>query len=212
MDLETRRQALLAKRSQILASLRHTAHKRLESSETESISELSAYDNHPGDLGTATFEREKEVGFRIEADHLLSQVEGALHRLDDGTYGRCMLCGRPIAPGRLAVEPWAERCLSCEEASTRRGRNRPVEEEILSPPFGRSFRDGDHEGTVEFDGEDAWQAVARWGSSETPSDVPPAVDYDETYVNSREPIGIVEEVEGIPEKRRDRTRSNEIDG
>jgi len=212
MDLEAMHRVLGERRKEIIASIRHLERGRLDVPETWAIEELSAYDNHPADLGTATFEREKEVGIRMQADRLLAEVEGALHRLDDGNYGRCLVCGREIPEERLEAEPWAERCLVCEKISERGGKDdRPVEEELLSPPFGRSFRDHDPEGTVEFDGEDAWQAVARWGSSNSPSDVPPAVTYDETYVNSQEPIGTVEDVEGIPEKHRARTRSGDLD-
>lgn len=51
-------------------------------------------------------------------DRLLDDVERALARLDDGTYGRCAVCGDAIDDARLAVEPTVERCGSCSVAAT----------------------------------------------------------------------------------------------
>ncbi len=54
----------------------------------------------------------------------LREVEGALARMQDGTYGECQECGQPIPYGRLAAQPSAPRCIACQErleASQRRG-------------------------------------------------------------------------------------------
>lgn len=48
------------------------------------------------------------------ADRELSAVQAALERIDDGDYGVCIDCDEPIAPARLEVEPWAERCIECQ--------------------------------------------------------------------------------------------------
>lgn len=72
---------------------------------------------------------------------------------------------------------------------------RPIEELSLNPPFGRTFRDDDD--YAAYDGEDAWQDVARYGTANTPQDVPPAVDYDEVYVDADELHGIVSSVDAI---------------
>jgi DnaK suppressor protein len=44
----------------------------------------------------------------------LAQVAAAIERLDAGRYGNCLSCGEPIAPERLAAQPWAARCLACQ--------------------------------------------------------------------------------------------------
>lgn len=72
---------------------------------------------------------------------------------------------------------------------------RPIEELSLEPPFGRTFRDGDD--YAAYDGEDAWQDVARFGTANTPQDVPPAVEYGEVYVDADEDRGIVSEVDAL---------------
>ena len=90
-----------------------------EESEDESISELSRLDQHQADIGTETFEREKDFSIleRVEAE--LNDVEHALRRIDDGTYGTCEACGRPIEEERLEAVPAARLCLADQAAAER---------------------------------------------------------------------------------------------
>jgi RNA polymerase-binding transcription factor DksA len=68
-------------------------------------------DNHLGDMATAMYDRELDEGLEEGAQQTLSEIEAALQRIDDGTYGVCEVCGKPIAPERLAAIPWARRCI-----------------------------------------------------------------------------------------------------
>jgi RNA polymerase-binding transcription factor DksA len=68
-------------------------------------------DNHLGDTATAMFDRELDEGLEEGAQQTLSEIEAALRRIEDGTYGVCEVCGKPIAPERLAAIPWARRCI-----------------------------------------------------------------------------------------------------
>jgi len=93
-----------------LASTRAGLRESLRSATGE-----STVDNHPGELGTETFEREKDLG-RVEGlENQLGQVAVAKERLAAGSYGICRACGRRIPPARLAARPHAALCLSCEE-------------------------------------------------------------------------------------------------
>lgn len=166
-----------------------------EESLRESVQELSAYDNHPADLASETFEREKDLGIYLDSKRQrYDNIQDALDRMEAGKYGICALCGRPIDQERLGVLPQALNCLECqrmiEEAQIGDG-NRPIEEIALAYPFGRTFlRDTTQ---VAFDGEDAWQAVATFGTSESPQDLGGNVTYEEMY--SDEPRGRVTMIE-----------------
>jgi RNA polymerase-binding protein DksA len=72
------------------------------------------------DAGTKTFEREHEMSLANNARDLLVQNQRALERLDDGTYGVCENCGRPIGKLRLQAFPRATLCLACKQAEERR--------------------------------------------------------------------------------------------
>ncbi len=63
---------------------------------------------------TQVFEQERELAMRERASLHLEVVDGALSRLDDGTYGTCLRCGRPIAAERLEALPWAAHCIECQ--------------------------------------------------------------------------------------------------
>ena len=138
-------------------------HLGLGDSIKENTSELSSYDNHPGDLGTETFEAEKNFSFRNNDKFVIGEIYDALKKIDDGTYGLCEQCKKQIAEERLDIIPYARLCISCENEVRLKvedqEKGRPIEEQILTPPFGRSFRDNSLEDSVMFDGEDAWQDV-----------------------------------------------------
>jgi len=78
------------------------------------------YGNHPADYGTEVFEQEKELSLRHYAESLIERINAALGRFEQGTYGLCTNCGRPIEPERLQALPYVELCIECAtQMSTR---------------------------------------------------------------------------------------------
>lgn len=65
------------------------------------------------------FEQQRDLALRDRAVQHLVQVDAALARLDDGTFGTCIRCGREIAPARLEALPWASHCIDCQSALDR---------------------------------------------------------------------------------------------
>jgi YteA family regulatory protein len=161
------------------------------------IIDESVISNHPGDLGSETFEREKDLGLRSGFERHISEIEGALARMQEGSYGVCEVCGKPIPRARLEAMPSATACIACQERieSLNDPFHRPIEEQVLNPPFGRTFRSGtDDPG---YDGEDAWQEVAQHGTSESPSDVPGAVSYRDLYNSDENVYGVADPLDAI---------------
>src|SRR5205085_858194 len=76
-----------------------------DESEDESLGELSHFSQLAADVGSETFEREKDFSILEQIEAELGDVERALHRLDDGTYGVCEACYEPIDDARLEVQP-----------------------------------------------------------------------------------------------------------
>jgi RNA polymerase-binding protein DksA len=72
------------------------------------------------DTGSKTFEREHEMSLANNARDMLLQVERAIHRIDDGTYGVCERCGNPIGKARLQAFPRATLCMTCKQREERR--------------------------------------------------------------------------------------------
>jgi RNA polymerase-binding protein DksA len=84
----------------------------LASAETE-VSEGMGYSTHPADDGTVAFEQAADLAIRENARRMLYQIERALFRMEEGTYGRCRQCAGEIDPARLKVIPYTRYCLHC---------------------------------------------------------------------------------------------------
>lgn len=171
----------------------HNIKEKLREPLSESIGEIALYDNHPGDIGDTTFEREKDIGLKMLTEDQMKKIEDALKAINEGSYGICEACGKTISQDRLDAIPFTTFCQECKKEYEGLDRNpRPVEEYVIRPSVSEDRKDNNA-----FDGEDAWQAVARYGTSESPSDIGSIEDYDKIYINSGEPIGTVEEYEKI---------------
>ncbi len=68
-------------------------------------------DNHLGDMASATFDRELDEGIEEGIEDTLRSIDGALQRIEEGTYGTCEICGKPIGEDRLRAIPWTTRCI-----------------------------------------------------------------------------------------------------
>ena len=80
---------------------------------TEETGDLasSSWDDHLGDAASETHDRELDYGLEENADQVLGEIDAALKRIDDGTYGTCAVCGGPIGEERLEARPWATLCI-----------------------------------------------------------------------------------------------------
>jgi RNA polymerase-binding transcription factor DksA len=88
----------------------------------DALSELSLGDQHPADLGTEMFEREKDMSILDRVDTALTDVERALKRLEEGAYGACEACGRDIPIARLEIKPEARFCVDDQARAEREAR------------------------------------------------------------------------------------------
>ena len=163
----------------------------------ESMSELSNYDNHPGDQGTELFEREKDIALNEHSEFYLKEIKLALKAMEEGDYGVCEKCGETIPYERLEAIPTTRRCV--EHAEDKSVTNtRPVEEDVLKPAFGKFEYDESEKQETQFDAEDSWQSVAQYGTSESPSDFTNTEkNYNTMYVEGEEDTEASEEIEDI---------------
>lgn len=76
--------------------------------------EISSLPTHLADLGTETFDQETTIGLAERTAAEVRDVEGALERIEEGTYGVCVKCGQRISPARLQALPSASLCTSCQ--------------------------------------------------------------------------------------------------
>lgn len=120
MDAAEARQHLVRERERLLALRASFAEEHLDDErEDVSIGELSGHDQHQADVGTETFEREKDLSILEQVEAELADVEHALRRLEEGTYGICEACGEPIGEERLQAMPAARFCVADQAAVER---------------------------------------------------------------------------------------------
>ena len=111
MNPEQARERLVSERDRLI-QVRDAA-SRLSISATEAAAlELSTVDQHPAEAATETLERELDLGVLQSVEAELREVEEALTRLDAGAYGRCEVCGQPVAEGRLEAMPATRYCVA----------------------------------------------------------------------------------------------------
>ena len=79
----------------------------LDETEADQTGEITHYDQHPADQGSETFEREKDLSILEGLESDLAEIEAALQRLDDGSYGIDEVTGDPISAERLEALPTA---------------------------------------------------------------------------------------------------------
>ena len=112
-DIDTRplRAKLEEERARLTNAVEFLERENPGSLEDE-LGEIAAgNDNHLGDLATATYDRELDEGLEEGAQQTLSDIDLALRKIEDGTYGTCEICGKPIGAERLAAIPWARLCI-----------------------------------------------------------------------------------------------------
>jgi RNA polymerase-binding transcription factor DksA len=102
-----------------LQGIRDDLQREQDEASTETAGELSSFDQHPGDIGTETFEKERNVSLLEQVENELVEVEAAFQRLERGTYGTCQACGRPIGHERLEAMPATRFCVDDQAKAER---------------------------------------------------------------------------------------------
>jgi RNA polymerase-binding transcription factor DksA len=109
IDPARARQRLESERDRVTGLVSSLRDEIGDTPEADQLGELAAYDQHPADQGSETFEREKDLSILEGLEAELVEIEAALQRVDDGTYGIDEVTGEPINPDRLDALPAARR-------------------------------------------------------------------------------------------------------
>ncbi len=113
-ELERFRKKLEAEEQDLLAEIREMTGAKGRSSDAEVVMELSGYDDHPADMASETFQKEKDQAMLESVHDSLARVRNALAKIKRGTYGKCDICGRQISLQRLRALPHATLCVDCQ--------------------------------------------------------------------------------------------------
>lgn len=107
------RQRLLALLGRLDRERSQLKDEALQGTGGEASGGLSNVPLHLADLGSHDFEEELTLGLLENEEQLIEQINGALERLEQGVFGRCAACQKPIAKERLQTLPYALHCVEC---------------------------------------------------------------------------------------------------
>lgn len=110
-ELEEFRQLLVEKRCELIGDVNHLQNEAMRQGSSGESSGASSMPIHMADIGTDTWEQELTLGLIENERGLLREIDEALKRIDDRTYGICMATNRPISKSRLRAKPWAKYCI-----------------------------------------------------------------------------------------------------
>ena len=110
-ELETFKTLLLAKRRQLVGDVDSMTNEALGNSRTAATGDLSMMPIHMADIGTDNYEQEFTIGLMQNERETLKEIDAALARIKNETYGVCQATHAPISKKRLAAKPWARYCL-----------------------------------------------------------------------------------------------------
>jgi RNA polymerase-binding transcription factor DksA len=136
---------LLDLRDHLIDGVNFLATDNLKRSSREASGELSGYSLHMADAGTDNFDREFALSLVSNEQEALYEIEEALKRLEQSTYGLCGMCEKPIRKERLQAVPFARLCVNCQ-SEVEKDHRRPAQ------PTGVFSETSDEEGG---DGDDA---------------------------------------------------------
>lgn len=106
-ELEKFKQILLEKRGEILRNVNEMEDETLRKSRLDAAGDLSSMPIHMADLGSDNYEQEFALGLMDSERKLLKEIDEALIRIENDTYGICQGLNKPISKARLNAQPWA---------------------------------------------------------------------------------------------------------
>lgn len=114
-DLKEFKKLILKRKEEILEGIKHISEDTLKKSQKEASGDISGYTYHMADVATDNYDREFSLGLVSNERKFLYELDDALKRIDDGTFGVCQGCQSPIAKNRLKAVPYARLCVKCQQ-------------------------------------------------------------------------------------------------
>ncbi|HEX9313697.1 MAG TPA: TraR/DksA C4-type zinc finger protein [Actinomycetota bacterium] len=112
------RERLVEERKDLQAQYDELEESSFSANQSDLTGEMG-FDEEYADAGTATFERERDLSLVNNLRDLIERIDKALVKIDEGTYGLCARCGKPIEKARLKALPYASLCLKDKQAEER---------------------------------------------------------------------------------------------
>ncbi len=119
-DLKEFKKIVLKKKEEILDDLKHISDDTLRKSQKEASGDISGYTYHMADVATDNYDREFSLGLASGERKFIYELDDALKRIEDGTFGICDDCKNSITKIRLKAVPSARLCIKCQQKREKR--------------------------------------------------------------------------------------------
>jgi RNA polymerase-binding protein DksA len=114
-DLKKFKHLLVALRGKTVDEIENITKDTLKTSQREASGDLSGYTLHMADVATDHYDREFSLGIASAEQKIIYQIDEALKRIEDASYGLCLTCEKPISKKRLKAVPFARYCIVCQQ-------------------------------------------------------------------------------------------------
>lgn len=121
-ELEKFKALLQVYRAKIESGINHIERDMLNKSQRDSSGDLSGYTFHMADQATDNFDTEFNLDIASNEQKFLNEIDEALKRLDEGNFGVCEECQKPITLKRLKAIPYTRYCIKCQEGIEKKSR------------------------------------------------------------------------------------------
>lgn len=124
VELDKFRRMLLEKRAELVGDVTHMENEALGKNRSDASGDLSLMPIHMADIGTDNYEQEFTLGLVANERDVVREIDAALARIEQGTFGICLATLKPIAKTRLQIKPWACYCVEYERSQESNGKRR----------------------------------------------------------------------------------------
>ena len=120
LELEKFKKILLKLRDEVAGEINNIAKDTLNKSQRDASGDLSGYSLHLADMASDHYDREFSLGLASSGREALLLIDEALKRIEDKSFGKCLICKKPIKKRRLEALPYAEHCIECQSKEEKR--------------------------------------------------------------------------------------------
>lgn len=119
-ELAEFKKIILKRKDEILDEIKHISEDTLKKSQKEASGDISGYTYHMADVATDNYDREFSLGLASNGRRIFYELDDALKKIEDSTFGICEDCKSLIAKNRLKAVPYARLCVKCQEKREKR--------------------------------------------------------------------------------------------
>ncbi len=119
-ELAEFKKLILKRKDEILENIKHISEDTLKKSQKEASGDISGYTYHMADVATDTYDREFSLGRASNEREVIYELDDALKKIEEGTFGICEECKSLITKVRLRAVPYARLCVKCQQKKEKR--------------------------------------------------------------------------------------------